>query len=165
MQIEEVPKEVQKTLTAKTDEMTEKGEIDRITNLEKGAKIWEKLQIQNQKAEEKKAEEEKKLEASTAEKATFETLSLTSMDEVKEFVKKLNTSKLIPAHKKELSDKVEKARETLKTKVEEVIAENAPETEKTEKPKTTSNRIRKTKPKTETAEITNSEIAENQTAD
>jgi hypothetical protein len=84
-----------------------------------GSSIVEEDDEEKAKAEKKEADEAKKLADSTKEKATFEKMSLSSMDEVKDFVKKLNTAKLIPAHKKELSDKVAKVKETLSKKQSE----------------------------------------------
>ena len=155
---EDVPKETKKIIDEVWNKQIENGETDRISQLETGAKLWNKAQENKLKAEAKAEAEKKKLEASNKEKAELEKLSLNTSDEVKAFVNKINSkeSKLIPDHKKELAEKVKVVKETLKTKVENAPTSEKPKTEK----KPTSNRKRKTETETPKADTIDKIIAE-----
>lgn len=151
----DVPKEAKADLMKVYNTQKETDETDKITKLEIGAKLYQKSLEEKAKAEKKEADEAKKLADSTKEKATFEKMSLSSMDEVKDFVKKLNTAKLIPAHKKELSDKVAKVKETLSKKQSETTPAGKTTTSTRKRKSETAQETSTTKEKTPKAKIAN----------
>lgn len=141
--VEDVPSEIKAILADRYATQKENSEISRTAKLEQGAKVYARELEAEDKAEKKKAEEAKKLATSTTAKIEIEKMSLTSLDEVKNYIAKINTAKLIPDHKKELTEKVEKAKSKLEQKIK-----NAPKAETTTpaRPRRNANKTQTTAP-------------------